>query len=323
MNLKELARLAGVSAATVSKAFSDAEDVSSATKEKIFKLAKEYGCYGKYHKGKYLKKVIAIICPELTSGYYCELTDTLRTILEKNGCIAVISSYDFNFQKQAELIEYYASYLKVDGIYVFHMKSSPKKGYEIPIIGLLSVENNGIDEISLDFKAPIKEAIDGLYNLGHRSFAFLGEKLTATKESFFKEALQGYKDVEFFCYSAASRFEKAGEEGVKALSKSAPHTTAIVCGYDYIAIGAIKELENSGLKVPEDVSVIGTDNLSIGKYTELSTIDTTPNEICLTAWDLMEKKLENKYFKSMQRIVIKGKVIFRRSVSRAKNSENI
>jgi len=321
MTEKELARLAGVSPSTVSKAFSDAKDVSESTKEKIFKIAREYGCFGKYHKGKYTKRVIAIICPELISGHYGMLTDTLRTILEKNGCIAVISSFDFNFRKQAELIEYYASYLKVDGIFVFHMYNAPKKGYEIPIIGLYSDGNDGIDEISLDFRTPIKEAIDRLYGLGHRSFAFLGEELTQPKAQYFRAALEDYGDVSSYVFTSKHRFEQAGEDGVEALMKDFPKVTALVCAYDYIAIGAIKELQNRGLKIPEDVSVLGTDNLSIGRYTELSSIDATPREVCLTAWDLMEKKLENKFFKSLQKIVIKGSVIFRRSVSEAKNRQ--
>ena len=56
MTMKELAKLANVSVSTVSKAFAEADDVSEETKNHIFNIAKEYGCYGKFFKGKYSKK---------------------------------------------------------------------------------------------------------------------------------------------------------------------------------------------------------------------------------------------------------------------------
>ncbi len=63
MTMRELAKLANVSVSTVSKAFSETDDISEETKNHIFKIARNTGCYGKFYKGKYSKKVIAIICP--------------------------------------------------------------------------------------------------------------------------------------------------------------------------------------------------------------------------------------------------------------------
>ena len=68
MTMRELARLANVSVSTVSKAFADADDVCRETKEHIFRIARETGCYGKFYKGKYSKKIYAIICSELISN---------------------------------------------------------------------------------------------------------------------------------------------------------------------------------------------------------------------------------------------------------------
>ena len=58
MTMNELAKLANVSVSTVSKAFSDADDVSEDTKDLVFAIAKEQGCFGKFYKGKYHKKII-------------------------------------------------------------------------------------------------------------------------------------------------------------------------------------------------------------------------------------------------------------------------
>ena len=65
ITLSQLAKLAHVSVSTVSKAFSMSEEVNEQTREEVFRIAKEYGCFKKYYKAKYPKTVIAVICPEL------------------------------------------------------------------------------------------------------------------------------------------------------------------------------------------------------------------------------------------------------------------
>jgi DNA-binding LacI/PurR family transcriptional regulator len=93
MTMRELAKLANVSFSTVSKAFTEAEDVSRETKEYIFKIAKQNGCFGKFYKGKYSKKIIAIITPEIISDYYTIYVEKLRQLIEKNDGIAIISTF--------------------------------------------------------------------------------------------------------------------------------------------------------------------------------------------------------------------------------------
>ena len=66
--MKELARLANVSVSTVSKAFNEANDINQATKNRIFEIAKQYGCFGKFYRGKYHKKTIARITK---NSYLC------------------------------------------------------------------------------------------------------------------------------------------------------------------------------------------------------------------------------------------------------------
>ena len=90
MTMRDLAKLANVSVSTVSKAFREADDVSPQTREQIFALAKEQGCFGKYYKGRYHKKVVAIICPELLSDYYSRFTEGLREQIEKSGCMCFV-----------------------------------------------------------------------------------------------------------------------------------------------------------------------------------------------------------------------------------------
>ena len=95
---------------------------------------------------------------------------------------------------------------------------------------------------------------------------------------------------------------------------------AVLCAYDDIALGVIKHLTESGYKVPEDYSVIGMDNISVTEFVEpsLTTIDPYYEKICQSAWELLKKKMKNKYYKSKEPIVYTAKLIKRDSVSKIK-----
>ena len=75
ITLSKIAKLAHVSVSTASKAFSMSNEVNPETREMIFKIAKEYGCFKKFYNAKYPKLVFAIICPEFKSRFYsCKST---------------------------------------------------------------------------------------------------------------------------------------------------------------------------------------------------------------------------------------------------------
>lgn len=320
MTMRELANLANVSVSTVSKAFNDADDVSADTKNHIFEIAKANGCYGKFYKGKFSKKVIAIICQELVSNYYISFIEHLRNYIESNGGIAVISTYNFSSKKQSELIEYYASYINVDGIIVFNLASPIKKGYDIPIVSLFTNGNSNIDLVTVNFDYAINDAIELLYEKGHRNIAFIGENYTSAKKYAFYESCKKFPNITAYTYENEYRFEKSGQCGVKDMLADNNGCTAIICAYDNIAIGAIKQLKKEGYSVPEDFSVIGMDNIDTAEYidTTLTSIDSNTEEICKTAWDLLEKKQKNKFYRTNKEISINARLVIRESVSYVK-----
>ena len=317
MTMKELAKLANVSLSTVSKAFHDTFDVSTETKEHIFELAKQYGCYEKYYKGKYQKKIIAIICPELESAYYNAYVEKLQKLIKKHDGIALISSYDFETESQEELLDYYISHLKVDGVFVLGMKAPLKKGYDIPVIALLSDSRNIKDSISVDLASAIQDALAYLNGLGHQNILFSGEALTRSKEKYFLKSAENFSGT-YRTVCSAYRFEHAGEDCAEQILALPDKPTAIVCAYDNIAIGLIRYLTSHGYSVPEDFSVIGMDNNHASQYMEhsLTSIDSNPDEVCSIAWDLLSKKLQNSYYKLSQRIIVTGRLIIRESTGK-------
>lgn len=317
MTMRELAKLANVSVSTVSKAFHDADDISEETRQMIFRVAKEHGCYGKFYKGKFHKQVIAIICPEIGSGFYAAYVERLQRIIRAHNGIALISADEFSEAAQAELLDYYASYLRVDGIVAFSLKKPIKKGYDIPIVSLFSAPDPRIDTVSINLEAPMEESVALLRSLGHEKIAFLGEQLTMAKAAMFRKIIS---DASAPVIQSEFRFEKAGEDAVEQLLARETDCTALICAYDNIALGAIRQLRRRGYRVPEDVSVVGIDNIASSEHVEtaLTTIDTNPDEVCMLAWDIIQKKQQSKYYRSNQAITITGKLIVRETVDKRK-----
>lgn len=315
MTMRDLAKLANVSVSTVSKAFREADDVSPQTREQIFALAREQGCFGKYYKGRYHKKVVAIICPELLSDYYSRFTEGLREQIEKSGCMCLMSSDNFSKEKQEELIDYYVSHLQVDGLFVLNMKASLKKAYDKPVVSLFSDPGGNVDSVSVDTAGAVRSALQLLIRLGHRHIAFLGEPLTCRKAEEFQQSVREWDIPDAVVLESPHRFEKAGEDGVRRLLSGYPKTTAILCAYDNIAYGAIRALQETGLEVPRDMSVVGIDNNSTSGYMkpELTAVDMNPREVCQIAWELLNRKLENKGFRARQTVTIKPELILRES----------
>jgi len=317
MTMRELANLANVSVSTVSKAFHDADDISEETRQRVFAVAREHGCYGKFYKGKFHKQIIAVICPELVGSFYTAYIEALQRIIRSHNGIVLVSADHFDPAAQAELLDYYASYLQVDGIIALGLSCNIKKGYDIPIVSVFSAPDPTIDTINLDLETPLREAVCHLRSLGHKQIAFIGEQHTHLKARIFRRVIE--EDTPTIIESKL-RFESAGEDGICQLLEQAPGCTAAICAYDNIALGAIRQLRSLGFKVPEDFSVVGIDNISVSEYTQLplSTIDTNPEEVCMLAWDIIQKKQQSKYYRSRQAITITGQLILRSTTGTCK-----
>ncbi len=321
MTMRELARLANVSVSTVSKAFHQAGDISAETKEHIFAVAKQYGCYGKFFKGKYPKRVIAIICQEVKSNYYSVYVEKLQKIIEEHNGIPLVLSYNFDSATQAELLEYFSAYLQVDGIIVFTLKNNLKKGFNTPIVSLLGSRDNTVDTVSVDIVSAANEAVSRLRALGHRCIAVAGEKKTHSRLKILSNAI-GLDDNDAAVFVSEHRFEQAGIDCAEKILQDPTPYTAILCAYDNIAIGVMKHLTECGYNIPEDFSVVGINNIPFSQYAEpsLSTIDERIDEICDAAWQLLEKKMKNIYYHPPEPLCLTGTFLLRESVGKARET---
>ena len=317
MKLSDIAKLAGVSVSTVSKVMAGSGEISDKTKETVIKIAKDNGVFEKYYHGTYEKKVVAVILPEIKSEHYANIATTIRELVENSGAMTIFAETNFEDEKYARFIEYFAFRGMADGIITVGGKRINADA-DIPVVMICGNGNGKIDTVSIDFKKAIETTVKYLKDCGHRKIAYIGERLTASKCQHTRDALeQNFLDVnEEHMITSNKRFENAGIDGVKQLFKTSEMPTAIIAAYDYIAMGAIKALKEAGRSVPEDISVIGMDNIAAAAYPDISltTIGIDYKALCEIAVDLIMKKIKNKYFRIRQDILVEAELEIRDSV---------
>jgi len=306
ITLSKLASLAHVSVSTASKAFSMSPEVNEQTREMIFRIAKEQGCFKKFFNGRYPKYVIAIICPEYKSLFYSSALSLLQEYLSSHSCEVCVASTNFSPEKEADLLEYYSRYASVDGIIVIDGRITPDLHTDIPIATLFPNPGCG-GQITLtgDCTEALIQALSHFLDKGIRDMGFIGDPHTDAKQRLFARLTERVApDVKIRFMISPQRFESGGYGAMERFAADGQIPRAIFCAYDYMAIGAIRYCWEHQLRVPEDVAIIGMDDIPENKYLNppLSSVNFNMDKICAIAADAILRRLGDPAFTLKEKI---------------------
>ncbi len=280
MTLSKLAKLAHVSVSTVSKAFSMSNEIHPETREMIFAVAKEHGCFKKYYKAKYPKPVVAILCPEFK---YAEAVSAAQQRLAELGCEISVASTDFSPKAEMELLQYYDRYTEVDGVIIIDGRSETYENYDLPIV-VVARNPKAKLRVEIQSEEGMRQAIEYFKSKQATPIAYIGEPLTPDSKSYFEKCCP-----DGIIHIATERFEKGGYEAMKKLLEPDDRPRAVICAYDYMAMGAIRCIQDHGLSIPKDIAVMGINNTHSCPFIEptLSSIDPHINDGCRIAADML------------------------------------
>ncbi len=322
MTLGKIAKLANVSISTVSKAFSGSDEISEETKNRIYDIAKTNGCFEKYYKPKYEKKIIAVICPELLGIHYSQMVMHMEKEITEKGGTMLVSVSNFNAAAQNSLIEYYSKYIGVDGIIIIEPVGNVKNNSEVPIIQIC-YENNSKSThcIKMDIIPGLNKAMKTLKELGHTKIGFVGERYTEMEFGYFKDAMQRSNMRINRDYIAINdyRFYDCGYYGIDSLIKSNKLPTAVFSAYSHVTIGIIQRLNEEQLRVPEDISVICMDDINVEPHKEfkLSCIQMHMEDLCSEAIHLMFRILGGYFSPAKHVITVERQFFMGESIGKA------
>ena len=325
--LKEIAALAEVSVATASRALAHPEKVKYSTRRKIEKALDE--CSLKKRSNS--SKIIGLIVPDLTNQFFPMMLSGIEMVAKSNSYTIMIVNSDAENKKEEDLVKKFID-IDVDGIIIIpsgwkisdYIRQTIKDDVK-PIVFL--DRNPDMDDINLittDNYSGMYQATKYLLTLGHRKILYLdGSEGTSTAKDRYRGFLDAIDDsVMTKRIYADFSFTRARDEMAKVLKTPNFEYTAILSANDNMALAAMEILKEKHIKVPEDVSVLGYDDIPNARVSGLTTIKQPFIEMGMNAMYILIANINNPML-AKRTTVLPSNIIFRSSCAVARKEPSI
>lgn len=331
ITIKEIARLAEVSTATVSMILNKKDhNISPSTREKVLAIAEEHN-YIPNNAARSLvtrkTNTIGLIMPDITNPFFPEIARGAEDKASEERYSIIFCNTDDSLKQEEKYIEILTEKM-VDGIIFAHAADSEetciglyKSKTPVILIDRDYRNENVKGRVVVDNENGSYTGVNYLIGKGYRKILYIaGAFITQTA----KDRLAGYKkalmenNIEFdeSLVKSGSYRSEWGYQAIEQFLKEQTSFDAVFCGNDLIAFGAIKKLKEAGIGVPDDVGVMGFDDVYLSSMMEpaLTTIKQPNYEMGYRAVELLLEVLENKAEGNIDReIVLKTELIVRKS----------
>ncbi len=322
MNQKELAKIAGVSSATISRVINDEPNVKPETKEYIKAIIQKYN-YVTNINARNLRasssKTVGFLISNFNNPFFVTIYQGIESICRQHGYIVIVGITNERAEDQEKAIDLFLSY-QVSGIigsFVdVDMKTLNKlQKFKKNVISLdREFDIFDFDTIVIDNEYGGVEQVNYLYSLGHKKIAVIYGKLDSPG----KERLNGFeKGMAQNGLGSREEYKICGNYNeqdayyatIKLLQLKDP-PTAILVHNNLMCIGAYKALKDLKIGIPKDVSLIGFDNFEFADYLEpgITLINRPINQMGEMAGEMLFDRLKNKYNGEPRRIILPVKL---------------
>src|SRR5216117_417377 len=190
---------------------------------------------------------------------------------------------------------------------------------KIPIVFYdVGTPRKNITNVRVDYRKGMKKIVEYLYSLGHTRMAFVGHHSTLgpiseRRTTFLESVAQCSPSAQTRIVAGTDGLE-GGREAARELLSSGFHPTSILCVNDFMAVGILRELRDRGVRVPEDVSVTGFDNIKLAEFCSpaLTTAHIPREKIGQTIFDILVPEKNTERFVG-QKILIDPELVVRES----------
>jgi LacI family transcriptional regulator len=325
----DVARLAGVSTATVSRALNGTGQIAEATRATIDDAVAQLG----YHPNNAARSLvtrstqtIALLLPDITNPFYAALAGGVQERALESGHTMLLCTTEGDPERE----EHYLSLLRakqVDGVLVDGLVLPPARITRfvregLPIVCLdRDIDSTLVPLVQVNNRLGARLATEHLLSLGHTRIAHVAG---AAELRISEERIAGYQDahhvfgipVDAELLAMGSFTEEGGYEATESLLVG-PSFTAVFAANDLSALGVLSALSESGRAVPDDVSVVGFDDLRLSRYTTppLTTVHQPAGEIARQATGLLLELAAGRTVDRMLHL-LEPELVVRRSTAR-------
>ena len=302
--VKEIAAIAKVSVATVSRALQRPELVSEATRQRIHEVVKRLG-YTPNALARNLRtartRLIIALLPDIANPFFSEVIRGIEQVAHENGYSVLLGETQGSLVREKAYADMVAA-RQADGIITMSPRVPTISIHgRLPVVNACEyVKDNKISSVYIDNVAAAGAAVDYLVTLGHRDIAFIAgpssSPICVDRKQGYHLALRRAKISADPALTATGDFSiEAGERAIDLLLSQGQSFSAVFCSNDEMAIGAMRALISHGLRVPQDVSVVGFDDIRFARYTSppLTTVAQPKNALGREAMTMLIELLHD------------------------------
>ncbi|PZD97082.1 LacI family transcriptional regulator [Paenibacillus sambharensis] len=301
----DISRVSGLSKSTVSRVLNDHPHVSMESRQKVQEAIKELGYVRNTHGVQLRLQAshhIGVLVPDVEHPYFSQLVRALSRALSCVGYQLVIYQTELSREFEREV---YARLLRreMDAVIIAHSHFSEREireyiGSHVGIICNEAMDGEFLDVFRLDEEDAIFQATAFLLSKGRRNLVFCMDQLTPLQEKRWNGFQLAHKQAglsctQSQCYTGLVTMEDGYALG-EQLSATGQLPDGIITGSDFVATGLLKAARQRGISVPQEMSVIGFDNLPVGLMTtpELTTLTNCIPEMVRDVTECLIRRLK-------------------------------
>lgn len=309
MDIRDVARKARVSTATVSRTVNQVGTVDAQLAKRVWKAIAELGYYPNRQARALVSgrsRVFGLIVSEITNPFFPEIVHTFETLAVEQGYEILLTS-TVHDPKRMELAVRRMIEGRVDGVAIltFGMEEELLQHLRFRNLPLVFVDVGPraprISNIRVDYSHGIRQAVQHLAAMRHERIGFITGPLrlrsAQARKTAFEESMReiGLKVTPEFVVEGNHRLD-GGKHALQTLSKLRERPTALLCSNDMTAIGVMREAYELGISVPQDLSVIGFDDTRLADFMipPLTTIQMSQTEIATLAFNALLKEVQRE-----------------------------
>ncbi len=302
MNISEIARRANVSTATVSRTINQSGAVKSETARKVWRAVDELKYYPNSHARALVSgrsRLLGLIVSDISNPFFPELIRAFESLAMHHQYDLLLTSTDYQTARMTLCLRRMLE-RKVDGVAIMTsemdvglIKELSRRG--VPLV-FMDVGHVGarMSHVSIDYGGGMRQAVDHVVGLGHKRVAFISGPLdlhsARTRRQAFVDGMRAHRlEPERRFLREGTHTAEGGQAAMAALLRLSSRPTAVVSSNDWTAIGALHAIHAAGLRVPDDISLVGFDDIPLASYTNpaLTTVRMSAADVGSTAFQAL------------------------------------
>jgi len=337
MGIREVARKAGVSAATVSRTFNRVRSVNPDIAARVWSAIDEVG-YVPNTQARALvsgrSRILGLIVSDITNPFFPELIQGFEQVAVRSGFEVLLGSTNYDPARMASTVRRMIE-REVEGVAVMtsEMESSligQLRDRRMPLAFVdVGPSAPHISNICVNYQVGVRQAVQHLRRLGHHRLAFISGPLTLKsarlrRDAFLRCFTEAQLDTDRPVILEGDHTLDGGFIAVQELLSTPDRPTAVMCSNDLTAIGVLRGIDAEGLRTPRDMSVIGFDDIYMAQFMlpSLTTVRLSRLDLAHQAFEALIADIERSAASEGATYWLDTRLIVRGSTSRVETADS-